>query len=351
MDNEPKTDQAAEVPQANVSQTVTTAFAAPPPRRRSWPTHVAGTSMYGFELLMATFGLTTAAIVIDYGMFAFFNYVKGSGTGYNTALFGEFSLWIVAAMLVWLPLSIAFYLRTCGELATTPGRYQATLHKVVISIYRFVNVLIAAGGLFAIFYSIIRLLVNGADGEQVGDVLVRVTVPALLVIGVHGWVLMAYSRSQRITRKVFSIVVAGLGLLVMIGLLVTSVGAIRGRVIDDKKERDLSVLSTAISEYYTDKRSLPKSLDDVEDGVDKLNMSLDEYSFIRQGANKYELCAKFDTSTMSASSKTSNQYSMYPSFTYHDKGNHCFKVQVSTYTPLNLNDNYDYTSPYESSGL
>ncbi len=347
MDNEPTTNQTTETPPPSATQ------ASPPRRTFNWRGYLTGTSMYGFELLMAVFGLTTAAIVIDYGLFAFFNYVKESGAGYSTAMFGEFSLWIVAAMLVWLPLAIVFYMRTRAELAAVPERRQSTLHKVLISIYLFVNFIIAAGALFAVFYSVIRLLVNGADGEEVGNVLVRVTVPALLMIGVHGWALLAYSRAQRMTRKVFAMVFAGVGVLVMVALLVASVGTIRGKAIDDKKERDLSVLSTAIKTQYTDKRSLPKSLDDVKVDTSKLNLSLDEYSYIRQGTNKYELCAKFNTSTMSTTSKSSSsddQYSSYPSFSYHDKGNHCFKVQVSSYSPLNLND-YDYTNPYEASGL
>ena len=297
----------------------------------SWHRHLHHTGIYGFELLMATFGLTTAAIVIDYGLFAFFNYIKGAGSGYNGTLFGEFSLWIVAAMLVWLPLAIVFYMRTRGQLTLTPERRQSTLHKVLVSIYQFVNILLAAGALFTVFYSLIRPLVSGANGEEFGNVLVRVTLPGLLMIAVHGWALMAYSRSQRITHKVFGMVFAGVGLLVMVGLLVVSVGAIRGKAIDDKKERDLSTLSSSVTTYYTSKRTLPKALNDLNVEASKLNLPLDEYSYVRQGLNKYELCTQFNTSTISEASKSSivdDGYSSYPSFSYHDKGTHCFKIQT-----------------------
>lgn len=352
MDNEAKKDQASETSSAN-----TGSVAPPSPRRRpEWRKYFTGTGMYGFELLMATFGLTTAAIVIDYGLFAFFNYVKGADAGYNAALFGEFSLWIVAAMLVWLPLAIVFYLRTRGQLAATPERRQSTLHKVLVSIYQFVNIIIAAGALFAVFYSLIRPLVNGAGGEEFGNILVRVTLPALLMIAVHGWALMAYGRSQRMTRKLFGMVFVGVGLLVMVGLLVASVGTIRGKAMDDKRESDLSKLSTAISSHYRSKRALPKALSDVDVDESKLNLSVDEYSYVRQGTYRYELCTKFATSTTSQAGKSSGidrEYSSYPSFSYHDKGSHCFKIQVaSTYSPLDLDDYDDYKyQEYEPGAL
>ena len=313
----------------------TDSAAVPAPSRASWRRHLDRTGIYGFELLMATFGLTVAAIVIDYGFFAFFSYVIGvEGRSVSANAFvGEFSLWIVAAMLVWVPLALVFYMRTRGQLAANPAQGQTGLHKVLVSLYLFVNTIIAAGALFAFLYVLIRLAV-GVEDAKVGEVIGRIALPALLVVILHLGMLSAYMTSRKVTRKTFGLSFAIVAAVVMLALLVSSVGSIRGVAMDDKKQSDLRVISDKIRLYNTDKRSLPNSLADVAIPDRELKLSLDTYRYEKKGTNKYELCANFATesdanvSVISDATSTGDGYTAYPSFTKHDKGEQCFKIRV-----------------------
>lgn len=335
--------QAAETPQKTPDNDMTTPSVAVSQsvgdrvevsvKPRGWRTLFDKTSIYGFELLMATFGLTVAAIVVDYGFFAFFNYIQGINTSANNAIIGEFSLWIVAAMLVWVPLATVFYLRTRGQLAAQPEKRQATLHKVLVSIYLFANVLIAAGALFAFLYVLIRLAV-GAEDTKVGEVVVRVLIPSLLVVVLHGWMLLAYTNARKITRKLFAAVFAATAVVVMAAILISSVGSIRGAAMDAKKEDDLRTLNQAIKSYNSKEFKLPSSLDDVNVSADDLKLSLSNYTYEKKDTNKYELCTKFATDKDKGStvirdvSSTNDGYTAYPSFTQHEKGDQCFKLRI-----------------------
>ena len=341
MDEQP---EKTPVEHGEMGNTQPVAKAPAQPRRGGWRQHLNHTGIYGFELLMATFGLTVAAIVIDYGLFAFFHYLKGANDTYGSSVVGEFSLWIVAAMLVWLPLAIVFYLRTRGQMAVDTQRRQATLHKVLVSIYQFVNVLIGAGALFVFLYSLIRLAVNVDSGETAADVLVRVSLPALLMVGLHGWLLFAYAKSARITRKLFGLSMGIIGIVVMLGLLVTSVGAIRGQAIDRKKEADLSLLSSAIASHSRSKGALPRSLDQLTIDKDRLELPLSDYTYRTTGAGRYELCTTFETAKNT--SGIEKEYAAYASFTSHQKGTQCFKL-MTRYSTFDSN----YLDPYASGDL
>lgn len=324
--------------------------AAPPPSRTGWKRLFSGTSIYGFELVMATFGLTVAAIVIDYGFFAFFNYLKGIGSTAGSAIVGEFSLWIVAAMLVWVPIALTFYFRTRGQLATNPIQRQTALHKVFISIYMFVNILIGAGALFAVLYTLIRLAV-GVEDMHADEVLVRIALPALLTVGLHGAMLFAYSNAKQVSRKRFGVAFAAVAGVVMVALLISSVSALRAAAIDDKRESDLQAIQQAVSEYNSDKAALPDSLDDLEIDTDDLKLSVDDYSYDKVDGDRYELCATFATDTDSYSGSSvedttydsgisKDEYTTYASFSSHDKGKVCFNLRVYTY---NYNNPLDAT--------
>lgn len=312
----------------------------PPPKNKmfGWKKYLNYTGIYGFELLMATFGLTVAAVVIDYGMFAFFNHLRSSENSYAVSALGEFSIWIVVAMLVWLPLALVFYLRTRGQLVAEPTRRQAVIHKLLVSLFQFVNVITIIGAVFGLLYSLLRPLITGSGGEEFLDSLIRVSLPALGVAAVHSWLLFAYSRSTRVTRRLFAMVFSIVGIIVMVCLLVTSVGMVRAQALDLKKEQDLSVISTAISDYDSSKNALPKRLDDLTIDEDKLKLPLDEYSYTIQSSNRYELCTRFAATKNFSGKKADSTYNYYANFDSHDKGNYCFKLQTSYFDFNSLND-------------
>lgn len=305
-----------------------------------WFSH---TSMYGFELFMASFGLTVAAVVIDYGLFAFFNYIKGFGADDTQQIVGQVSLWIVAAMLVWLPLAVGFYLRARGEQASNPERKTRRLHKIVVSVFLFANILILAGAFFTVLYTIIQLLVGSFD-MAVADVLLRLTLPALLVAILHGWLLFAFSNVEFARRKVFAIVFVVIGLVVMTGLSIASFGSVRGAAEDNRRERDLTTISNELRDYYSDRQSLPDDLDDLKLSDSKLMLSTDNYTYDRQLGARYELCTDFVTDTQTDSSYSDDNYVPYGNFSSHDKGRQCFKLTAGYDYPENQPVRYDYKS-------
>ncbi len=310
------------------------------PARPSWKRWFDGTSMYGFELFMAGFGLTVAAIVIDYGLFAFFNYAYGIDGSNARQVVGEFSLWIVAAMLVWLPLALGFYLRVRGEQALSPTRSQGRLHKVLLSIFFFVNILILAGSLFAVLYSLIRMATGAADMEAM-EMLVRVTLPAFLMAVLHAALLFAFTKARWASRRNFALGFGLLGLAVMAALMVASFGTVRGVAMDDKREADLTYLSGQIRSHYTSNRSLPENLQELDVDEDKLKMSLDDYSYDPQMSGRYELCTDFAIDTRENGrdyyERENDEYSLYGSFHRHSKGKECFKLRAS-YTTYDYRD-------------
>ena len=265
--------------------------------RQAW---LSQTKLYGFELFMAAFGLTVAAIVIDYGLFAFFNYLmsEGSAEGY----IGEGSLVIVAAMVIWLPLALLFYLRSRGEQTRNAKRTSSTLHKVMVSILLFVNILLAAGAAFAAVYSLFQIAI-GADMTP-GEMLMRVTVPALLMALLHAWVCFAFSSVRFAGRRVFAMSFLGIGVVVMAALLLVSFGTVRAAAMDDHREDDLRLISDAIRDDYRNSRQLPSSLADLDFEADDLRFDVDDYYYDRKSLGRYELCADF-------AADTSDDYTRY----------------------------------------
>lgn len=311
----------------DISHTTTAAAVKTADDQKTSSNWLSRTSIYGFELWMATFSLTTAAIVMDYGLFAFFNYLRGTGSAAQYV--GQASIWIVAAMLVWLPVAAIFYLRVRGEAAHHEERTRSSLYKFLVSLSMFVNILIGLGLVLTAVYSLLQLAVGAGDSAL--DVVVRLVIPAILGALIHGAVFAAFSRGFKVPRKWFAIGFVAVGILVMIGLLVTSVGSVRGSVSDNKREADLSVLKTAISKYYNDKKSLPSLLSDIS--VSNLKMSASDYTYTKDSSTRYQLCTTFATSTTYGTSysytTTSNDgYDTYPNFNSHDKGGVCFKVAV-----------------------
>jgi competence protein ComGC len=248
----------------------------------------------------------------------------------------EFSLWIIAAVLVWLPIAAVFYLRVRGQLDGDGGRRTTTAHKVIVSLYLFINIVLAAGALFAALYSLIRLAV-GFDGLGVSDLLVRVVVPALCMVLVHVWMMTAYSPSRRISRKIFTGSILALSLLVTISLLAVSITTIRGQASDTKKEADLEVLRSEVNQYYSAHQTLPNDLDQLDIAQGQLKNKRSTYTYKVQSNRTYQLCADFaretadanlDYKTSTSSSSSRDMYATYANFSQHPKGTHCFSLSA-----------------------
>lgn len=298
------------------------------------------TSIYGFELFTALFGLITTLIVVDYGIFALFNYLLSlSGM---TSYVGEITIWVVAAMIVWLPVTIVFYLRSRSEFERHPLHGDSLLHKVLVSIY-YVTVLFGAIGLaFALIYALVHLAVS--PDESVVDVLVRVVVPAFVATLVHVGMMFAYPKSGRPSRKLFASGFGVLAAVVAALLLIVSAGYVRSSRMDEITTNDLNALQASITSYASENKELPEKIAAVKDLSKEAQTRIDRYSYSVQDKEKYTLCADFMTDTTSQKSRgevvpmvaqddgstSSDGYSSYMNFSVHAKGNVCFKLRVYT---------------------
>lgn len=305
------------------------------------------TKVHGLELFMALFGLVTTAVVVDYGLFALFNYIKGVGA--DATSFSEMTLWVIASMFIWVPLTAIFYLRSRGEHALNPARKEQISYKALTIAFMVVNILAAIGAFFAAFYVAFRMLVMvGYNESDAADQWVRVIIPALIVMFVHVGMIFAFPRSLRPSRKLFIIIFSSVSTLVLVALMFLSIGSIRSLAADNQTQNDLSSIHTAIRDYYGNERNLPNDLDDIEITDQSIKSRLEKYTYIRDSSTNFQLCADFNRDTLDGGSAgvtpmasdatagdsgvSSEDYKSIYYYGYdfglHKKGRHCFQMSI-----------------------
>ena len=173
------------------------------------------TDIYGFELFMALFGLVVTTVIVDYGLFSIFNYLQPMS---RSADMGDLTLWVVAAVAVWLPVTILFYLRSRGEGEANPLQTARPIHKVFVSIYFFVLIVGMVGLVFGALYSLIMFAVNGE--QNIGRLLYQTVTPALLAGLFHVGMLFAYSKTKKLSASKFATAFGVVALVVAVMLLV-----------------------------------------------------------------------------------------------------------------------------------
>lgn len=289
---------------------------------------IGGTGLYGLELIVAALGLVVTSGVLTFSIYALFNYFAGVD---NSAQYfmGDFSIWLAAGMVAWLPLTVFFYLRSRGEVLNNPAREDMTLHKLVVGLYRFHMILLIVGTLFVSVYAAFRLLVD--VDASVSDTLLRVVVPGVLAALVNTGMVMSFNRSQKPSRKLFTILLTSISLVVMTTLLIISVGYVRSRAADNRAVNDLVSIENGINSYYLKDSKLPENLSQLTGLRPEVTERLTDYSYSKVTDSRYQLCANFTNDTTSEAYKNYNndEYVYYANFSAHNKGNHCFKLMPS----------------------
>lgn len=300
---------------------------------------IGGTGLYGLELILATLGLIVTSGFLTFGIYALFNYMAGVD---NSAQYfmGDFSIWLVAGMVAWLPLTVFFYLRTRGEVLNHPEREDVLLHKLIVGLYRFHFILLIVGTLFVSVYAAFRLLVD--VDASVGDTMVRIVLPGVIAAMVNAGLVMAYNRSQKPSRKLFTILLTAVSLIIMITLLIVSVSYVRSRSADNRTVNDLAAIETTIGSYASAKDGeLPNSLTQLDDLSKDIKDRLEDYSYTKVSRSRYQICAKFTNDTMSEAYKNYNDddYTSFGNYSVHPKGEHCFKLEpyYATDMPSKMN--------------
>ena len=292
---------------------------------------LSGTKLYGFELFMATVGLLAMAFVVDYGLFSLFRHFLNDVSSYQGS--DDVVIFLVAAMLVWLPIATIFYLRSRGEAQSSPEHVSTKVHKVLVSVYMVVNTVVAIGALLYAVYALLELVVGTAQTST--NPVLRQVLPSLLMALWHGGLLFAFTKRSMARRRVFPISYAVVTVTVILALFIVTVGGVRASALDQKRTSDLSSIQNAIDLYEEEAGRLPISLEDVE--VSKLNNGISEYSYRTKGATKYELCSEFLTNTVVPNRENGTYergYANYPAWGDHKAGLYCYKVKPVNEEPI-----------------
>lgn len=288
------------------------------------------TKIYSFELLMSIVGLLAIAYVVDYGLFSIFGKLtQASAPQYDS---GDFITFLVAAMIVWLPVAVVFYLRVRGEISAERSRASETIYKILVSVFMFLNIIAAIGALFYVVYTLLQLAVGSADNSS-ANLFLRSITPGVLMALWHLWLFSAFSNNRAVSSKLFAIVVSVITVAVIVGLISLTASGIRAQVSDGNKEADLRELSQATAEYHRKQGELPDALSALE--LTKLNNELGEYSFKVISDKRYQLCANFEVDTSREYDEwndeayySSDTYRNYPVWNEHDAGEFCYHIDV-----------------------
>lgn len=290
------------------------------------------TNIYGFELFMALFGLVATLVAIDYSIFLLLNFLSDNRN--PSFALNEFTIFVVAAVIVWLPITLIFYLRSRAELERNSSYAQSPLHKVLLSIYYFMVLFGAAILLFAAIFTLIRLAVT--PDQSVGEQLLRFVLPALLGVAVHVGMMFAYPKSKRPSRKAFALVF-GIGTAALSFLLFAlTANAIRISKQDANTINDLNAIESALATYNAEHKNLPQTMQELKFQPSDISSRLNRYEYKKIDAEKHELCATFVTDTLSRyneilptpsdSYMAKDGYMPYANFYQHPHGYSCFKI-------------------------
>lgn len=291
-----------------------------------------GTSLYGFELVVAVIGLLVTIGVLIYGIYALSNYLVGIDSSSTRQFTGELSVWLMATMIVWLPLTLFFYVRSRAEVTVNPKRETTLFHKFVIGAYRFVLLMGVIGLLFSVVYLTIRLLIGIEDNAS--DIALRMIVPGLVSAFVAGGSMVAFNRSHVPAHSLFSLLLSGVSVVVIVAVLAVSIGSIRDDAKDSRTVNDLSAIQSQINEYYVNKQTVPDNLQQLSGLTKEVNARLGEYQYTYKSANHYELCADFltdvsDNRGYAVPVSSDSSYTYYPNFYGHGKGRQCYNLSAS----------------------
>lgn len=306
------------------------------------------TGMFGFELFMALFSIVSTVAIIDYGLFVLGNYIMGIDQG-GAIYISEMTIWLVAAMIVWLPVTLFFYLRTSAVVIRNPEKIRSTFQKVLLSIYYFVVIVGGIGLMFAAVYSLIRGAI--APDQSMVEVLVRVVLPSVIAVAVHAGLMFAYGKNAgKKTRVIFASVFTTISVVMAVTLLIVSVGSLRAAETDSITEKDVAAITGRVSSYYRSNRSVPGNLQDLEGLTSEVKGRLSNYTYAKVDASRYTLCVDYLTDTtrkgdsmvspvssISVSDYYNNDdYKTYATTYYHEKGEVCYKLKVSSNKSLDM---------------
>ncbi len=271
---------------------------------------------------------------------------------------GAFSMYAAAAAVILLPISFvcdSFYLKRETHRKTGAETIVMVIHAVLFALFAIASLITAAFG-------IVQAALNRGDGQYK----LTLVISALIIFVFYALTFLRTLNpaSLPLIAKLYRFI-----MLALVGLLIilSFAGPVRKQFLrrdDTLIENNITTLSTAISDYASQKKMLPASLGELslkggaQQIVDKKLVSYksDESAMNMDSATssngltistlnlgqpqgyKYQLCAKFKYESpnyrsygYSDYSKDSEGYSSYISAYSHPAGEVCYKLKAVSY--------------------
>lgn len=253
----------------------------------------------------------------------------------NTYYSGSASIsWPVSIITIFFPILVLMYWLLEKQYVVEPDRQRFGVHKWLSYITLFLSGLGFAGDLVAVLY----YFLNGE--ELTKGFLLKILVVLVISFGIFMYFISDIRNKLNSKTRMFWRVLATLivlGSIVWGFLVLGSPRTQRLYKYDDQKVSDLQNINSYIQNYYTQKGSLPSSLEEISKlqyvqlPVDKQSNKSYEYHLIGQSAKAYQLCAEFNKASQSQSNVSYPYYGGDVSW-QHEAGHKCFDLAI----PLNM---------------
>lgn len=246
---------------------------------------------------------------------------------------------ISSLLIVW-PVFILFSWMIGKDLRTNPEKKELRVRKWLLYLTLFIASIV-------IIVDLIQLINSFLSGEITMRFVLKVLVILIVAIAVFGYFLWDLKRDPakktQISKQVaITTAVVILGSIIGGFFLVGSPMHQRDIRMDDQRVSDLQNIQSQILNFWTQKGSIPKTLDDLKDPLNGFLAPMDpiskkSYEYTVKGEHDFELCATFSNAS---GAEQSNRYKtvpmMYPAGTgngmmdiwTHSAGRSCFTRSI-----------------------
>lgn len=176
-------------------------------------------------LLDFVFALVILGMIAAFLSMSYYNLFGQLSQGFGLSEMGRGAdagaVWVMAALMVWLPFGLAFLLRARGQEMLEPKWRDHTARRVLVIMFRTLSILLATGFAFSAIYSILRLAID--PSAPITETIVGSALPGILSALTFGAMWFAFTGSDKPSRKVFSGVLVGVTVLTVLSLFTVTV--------------------------------------------------------------------------------------------------------------------------------
>jgi len=247
--------------------------------------------------------------------------------GYN--YYGSQSIsWPVASLIVFFPIFVLLVWFLEKDYRIESERQNSLIHKGLTYITLFISGCVIAGDLVTAIYYFI-------DGQELTTgfllkVFVLLVIFSSLFIYYISDLRGKLTPPLRIFWRIFATAII-IGSIIWGFAVLGSPRTQRLIKYDEQKVSDLQGINNQVRSYYSDKRTLPKTIEAMSNGnyyvakVDSQNQK--QYEYVKTAETTYNLCAEFNKAI--GDKNTPNYYPYGDSFWIHPAGHYCFMETIN----------------------